>query len=173
MKRIFFQKMVLLFFAIVLMTGFACKKATPVTETYDDGILNTSVLRQQLQSSTFAVLDQKEIESLLYMREEEKMARDVYIALGKKWNARVFDNISSAEQTHMDAILLLLNKYSIQDPVGNNGIGVFTNQKLQELYNQLVQQGNLSLVEAFKSGATIEDLDIYDLKNALAVVVNT
>ena len=172
MKNNLFRRTVLVFSSLILMADMACKKAVPVNESYDNGILNTSALRQQLQNSALTVLDQKETESLLYMREEEKMARDVYITLGKKWNTRVFDNISSAEQTHMDAVLLLLNKYVIQDPVGNNGIGVFTNPKLQALYNQLVQQGSLSLIEAYKAGATIEDLDIFDLKNALTYITS-
>lgn len=172
MKNYFIQKIVLMLSAMVLMAGIACRKANPASETYDDGILNTSALRQQLQNSALIVLDQKETESLLYMREEEKLARDVYITLGKEWNTRVFDNISSAEQTHMDAVLLLLNKYAIQDPVSNNGIGIFTNQTLQALYNQLVQKGSQSLVEAYRVGATIEDLDIYDLKNALTYITS-
>jgi len=161
-----------LLLGMALAAGVACKKSGTPTEVFDNAAINTSALRQQLQSSASSVMDQKEVESLLYMREEEKMARDVYLALSKKWNTRVFENISSAEQTHMDAVLLLLNKYNIQDPVGSNGPGVFTNQKLQALYNQLVTQGNVSVIEAFRTGASIEDLDIYDLQMALAVVQN-
>lgn len=163
---------ILFLFGMALVAGLACKKAGTTTDFYDNAAINTTALRQQLQNSASSVMDQKEVESLMYMREEEKLARDVYIALGKKWNTRVFENISSAEQTHMDAVLLLLNKYNIQDPVGNNGPGVFTNQKLQALYNQLVTQGSLSSVEAFRMGTTIEDLDIYDLENALGFVQN-
>ena len=72
----------------------------------------------------------------------------------------------------MDAILLLLNKYNLLDPVANNFAGVFANGTLQNLYNQLTTQGSASSLDALKVGATIEDLDIYDLKTALTKVDN-
>ncbi len=104
-----------------------------------------------------------EIAGLNQMREEEKLARDVYLTLFTSWNQKVFDNISKAEQRHMDAILCLLNKYDIPDPVENNDVGVFTDDDIQSLYNTLIEQGNQSLVSALTVGAIIEDLDIYDL----------
>ena len=72
----------------------------------------------------------------------------------------------------MDAVVLLLNKYRIQDPVGNNGVGIFSSSTLQELYNQLIDQGNVSMVEALKVGATIEDLDIFDITHTLQEIDN-
>ena len=72
----------------------------------------------------------------------------------------------------MDAILMLLNKYSLTDPVGSNAVGVFNNTILQNLYNQLLLQGNTNVPEAYKVGATIEDLDIFDLKTALINIDN-
>ncbi len=72
----------------------------------------------------------------------------------------------------MDAIMMLLNKYRLPDPVGSNAIGLFTNATLQNLYTQLVAKGNISLRDAYKVGATIEDLDIYDLTNAVNIIDN-
>ncbi|MBS1655301.1 MAG: DUF2202 domain-containing protein [Bacteroidetes bacterium] len=109
---------------------------------------------------------------LLFMREEEKLARDVYIYMYHKWGSQVFANIKTSEQTHMDAMLMLINKYSLTDPVGNNGEGVFSNAALQTLYNQLIQQGSVSLAAALQVGATIEDKDIYDLLGGLALTDN-
>ncbi len=100
---------------------------------------------------------------LLQMREEEKLARDVYDTLYVKYGLKVFDNISSAEQRHMDAVKMLLDTLGLSDPALSEP-GVFTNPALQELYNALISQGAVSLVEALKVGATIEDLDIYDLE---------
>jgi len=115
-------------------------------------------------------LSDAEKADLLHMREEEKLARDVYTTLYEKWDEPVFDNISHAEQMHMDAIGTLLDKYDLSDPVAqtNDQVGVFTDEKLQDLYNQLVAQGSESVESAFKVGATIEDLDIKDLDDALA-----
>ena len=117
-------------------------------------------------------LSELEKESVLYMREEEKLARDVYKAMNRKWNANVFYNIAQSEQRHMDAVLHLLNKYSLADPVGANADGVFKNAVLQQLYHDLVAKGNANIAEAYKVGATIEDLDIFDLRKALQQVDN-
>jgi len=112
-------------------------------------------------------LNKEETSGLLRMREEEKLARDVYKTLYEKWNQRIFNNISKAEQTHMDAIGTLLTRYDIQDPIKDDTVGKFTSKELQDLYNKLVVQGNKSLGEALTVGATIEDLDIYDLERFL------
>jgi hypothetical protein len=112
-------------------------------------------------------LDETETADLLHMREEEKLARDVYIALAEKWQLRIFRNIAKSEQKHMDALLLLLDKYGIEDPVGDNAVGTFTDADLQSLYTRLVATGQESEVDALRVGATIEDLDIADLQAAL------
>lgn len=103
-----------------------------------------------------------EIEMLKFMREEEKLAYDVYRYLYDKYGINVFNNISNSEKQHMDKVLCLLNYYHIQDPASSQS-GVFNNLDLQNLYNQLIAQGDISLVEALKVGATIEDVDIKDL----------
>jgi len=128
-------------------------------------------------SSYVALLPQEEISeeelnSLILMREEEKLARDVYLTLSQQYRIPIFRNIAKSEQRHMDAIKVLLDKYGIEDPVKDDSVGVFTNPELQNLYHQLVEKGSESLVEALKVGATIEDLDIKDLEEALEKVDN-
>ena len=113
-------------------------------------------------------LDEQEIANLLWMREEEKVARDVYLALADQWGLRIFSNISKAEQQHMDAMLGLINAYGLEDPVGDNPRGVFSNSELQALYDALVAQGSQSQVEALKVGTTVEEVDIIDLQKAIA-----
>lgn len=108
-------------------------------------------------------LNADELASLSQMREEEKLAYDVYVTLYNKWGVSVFKNISESEETHTEAVNALLEKYNLADPAENHVLGVFQDSSLQSLYNQLVAQGNTSQLEAFKVGATIEDLDIYDL----------
>jgi hypothetical protein len=105
---------------------------------------------------------------LNYMREEEKVARDVYLYLNKKWNLRIYKNIAASEQTHMDAIKNLLDKYSITDPAAGKGIGEFTDPDLQKLYDDLILQGSVSKVEALKVGVIIEETDIDDLNEGIA-----
>ncbi len=117
-------------------------------------------------------LSENETNALLYMREEEKLARDVYKAMYEKWDHWLFDRISASEQRHMDAIGRLLKKYNLEDPVVDDTRGVFTNPDLKNLYDELVATGSESLVNALKAGATIEELDIFDLKERLAQADN-
>ncbi|MDJ1171687.1 DUF2202 domain-containing protein [Roseofilum sp. BLCC_M154] len=109
-------------------------------------------------------LSDSETEGLLYMREEEKLAHDIYVALYRRWQMRIFDNIAQSETRHMSAVLSVLNRYGINDPIAGKNLGVFTNPDLQQLYNSLVRTGQVSLVEALKVGAEIEELDIADLQ---------
>ncbi len=109
-------------------------------------------------------LSDKEIKGLIQMREEEKLARDVYKTLGDIFKNKIFFNIAASEQTHMDAVKTLLTKYEINDPVSKDVVGIFTSKSMQDLYNTLIQQGQSSLVNALVVGATIEDLDIRDLE---------
>lgn len=108
-------------------------------------------------------LTAQESDGLLRMREEEKLARDVYTTLGAKWGVRIFSNIASSEQTHADAMKVLLERYAIPDPVTNDSVGVFRSPLMQQLYNDLVAKGNTSVTEALIAGAMVEDLDIRDL----------
>lgn len=106
--------------------------------------------------------------SLLQMREEEKLARDVYLTLGQQYDLPVFTNIPQSEQRHMDQLGQLLERYGLEDPITSGERGQFSSKQMQKLYDQLVAQGSQNEVAALKVGATIEDLDIFDLEKALA-----
>ena len=112
-------------------------------------------------------LNDQEISGLAFMREEEKLARDVYITLYSSWGQRVFNNISNSEQQHMDALRILFEKYELSDPVLSDSVGLFQNEILAGLYDSLIVVGKTSLVEALKVGALIEEIDILDLQNEL------
>lgn len=104
---------------------------------------------------------------LLYLIEEEKLAHDVYTVMYQKYGARVFGNILESESTHQSRVLTLLQARSIADPRSTE-IGVFKNQELQALYNQLIEQGNKNETEGFKVGVIIEEKDIKDISTQLA-----
>ena len=101
------------------------------------------------------------------MREEEKLARDVYNLLFDKWGVKVFNNIAKAEQQHTDVIKVLLVKYELEDPVSNDTPGMFMNEDLQSLYDPLVTKGDSSLVDALLVGALIEEVDIIDIQKEI------
>lgn len=113
-----------------------------------------------------ATLTEAEKEGLIQMREEEKLARDVYLYSFDLYGTQIFSNISNAEQTHMDGILDLLKTYNLTDPASTER-GVFNDPGLQTLYNDLTALSEKSLLDAFLVGATIEDLDIYDLEELM------
>ena len=168
MKNLLTKSGFFMLLAAMLFTVASCSKDdTSGNKGNNNGNINMANLQAQITSLPIEPISPAESGSLSFMREEEKLARDVYITLYNKWGVNIFTNISNSEQTHMEAILMLLNKYSLTDPVGSNAVGVFNNTTLQNLYSQLVAQGNISVLEAYKVGATIEDLDIFDLKNAL------
>jgi hypothetical protein len=111
-----------------------------------------------------SALSPTELTDLRYMSEEEKLARDVYLALYENWNLKIFANIAQSEQQHMDRILALLDSYGLPYPAADRG--VFTDPALQELYTRLVDQGSGSIESALNVGKLIEELDISDLQAA-------
>ncbi|QFY88444.1 DUF2202 domain-containing protein [Magnetovirga frankeli] len=112
-------------------------------------------------------LSQQEMQHLLYMREEEKLALDVYSALYQKWKLSLFASISRSEQRHTSAIANLLARYGLQDPAANSPPGQFSNSHLAKLYQDLMQKGQKSTLDAMHVGALIEEVDIQDLDTAL------
>ena len=120
-----------------------------------------------LQSLPIETVDVNERFLLRHMREEEKLARDVYHVLGQYWQMQVFANITQAEQSHMDLVEFALLRYQIPDPVVSNQIGVFTDPQFTSLFQLATNFGQTSPLHALLVGAIIEDLDIHDLDTAL------
>ncbi|NWF49624.1 MAG: DUF2202 domain-containing protein [Ignavibacteriaceae bacterium] len=116
-------------------------------------------------------ITQDEIDGLIHMRIEEKLARDVYTVFGAAYNSQVFLNIKVSEQSHMNAVKRMLDKYSIPDPIITDEVGVFPDPAFQALYDQMIVQGSVSLYEALLVGKAIEELDIADLDYQLTNVV--
>lgn len=98
-----------------------------------------------------------------YLREEEKLARDVYITLSERWQLPIFSNIARAEQMHMDLVFRLIEIYGLIDPVTDDTVGVFSNPDFTVLYDGFIVDGDESLIAALIVGATIEDMDLADL----------
>lgn len=111
---------------------------------------------------TGSELSTQEIADLQFLKEEEKLARDVYLFSYDLYGSSIFNNISKSEQSHMDKVTLILEKYNIED-LSYSERGKFNNQELQNLYNDLVEKSENSLTDAIVTGATIEDLDINDI----------
>ena len=106
------------------------------------------------------------------MREEEKLARDVYAYLYEKYNQNIFGNIDDAEEKHKSAVLPLLEQFWLDDPILDDTPWVFNSNEMDKLYKDLTAAWDVSLVEALKVGMIIEDLDIKDLNELLAETTN-
>jgi hypothetical protein len=167
MKSLFVKVLSLVFFAFLLA---GCNTNTDVVSP-------ESELSKSGPNSTLIpdggnyTVTQDEIDGLIHMRIEEKLARDVYNVMGTTYNAKVFLNIKVSEQAHMNAVKRMLDKYNIPDPLTTDEVGVFPDATFQDLYDQLILQGNISLFEALSVGVAIEELDISDLEYQLTNVV--
>ncbi|MBN1302553.1 MAG: DUF2202 domain-containing protein [Melioribacteraceae bacterium] len=163
-------KAILFFFLIITSISLilsGCGSDSTVN-SLEDSIADLNKYSQA--ADVYGEIDEDERNDLIFMREEEKAARDVYLKMYELHNLRVFRNIARSEQKHMDAIKILLDRYGIADPVGENPAGVFENDELQDLYNTLIAKGSESLTSALEAGALIEETDILDLKEALEVL---
>ena len=150
---------------LLLITG--CSQSEYVVSS-DDLIVEGSLLEGISKDE----LSDNEVAGLILMREEEKLARDVYQVLGRTWDIRIFDTIAQSEQTHTTAVKSLLDRYDIADPVVTDSQGIYASGVLQKLYNDLVAKGTTSLLDALIVGATVEDLDIKDLADLLETTDN-
>ena len=178
------KKVMYLVFAMALVIGFtSCDKEEDAAILTQD---TTSLLKVDEAGNSDIVMDlvaqaiptvsrdltQGEIDGLLLMREEEKLARDVYNYFATLYTTRIFGNIANSENTHMEAVKYLLDLYELEDPAAVEP-GVFNNPELQQLYNDLTVQGAVSLEAALTVGGAIEEIDIIDLMELLEATTNT
>jgi hypothetical protein len=158
----------LLALMVLASCGAAPAAASTVQPVVDTAAVDDSVtpVEATALASTSLELTAAEVSDITYMREEEKLARDVYLTLYEKWGLPVFQNIARSEATHMAAVETLIDRYGLVDPATDE-VGTFTNPDLQALYDQLVEQGVRSQVDALRVGAAIEEIDILDLQEAI------
>jgi len=109
---------------------------------------------------------------VLYLREEEKLARDVYLTLAERWQLPIFSNIARAEQQHMDLVFWIIEAQGLIDPVTDDARGAFVDPELDGLYDKLTADGQESLVAALTVGAIIEDMDLADLLDLIEFTDN-
>ena len=116
-----------------------------------------------------AKLTEAQKDELFFIYEEEKLARDVYITLGKIYpDENTFASIQLSEQRHIDAAQGLCETYKIDiSEVNESEVGNFVLPVMQTLYDNLVEQGRETLYDALEVGIYIEELDIDDLTEAI------
>jgi hypothetical protein len=132
----------------------------------------------EFKAGQVGTLDAVEETHLIFMREEEKLARDVYITLGKLYrDLKVFTRIDDAEQKHTDTMAGMLDLYGIEDPSTSDKVGVFTGEDygwyFTEKFELLLARGEIDGLEALYVGAFIEELDMHDIAHCPSVIVET
>lgn len=165
------MKKVLSFVAVLVFLS-SCEKGGPLGDDQGNSSQSLSAIQATVSSLPVEPVDSAEKQRVLFIREEEKLAYDVYQAMFDKYGVKIFQNIPNSELSHMEAMLTIITKYQLVDPMDKNPRGVFANADLQSLYNALVSQGNGSILAAYQVGAKIEELDIFDLNKSIAVTNN-
>ncbi|MDV2989079.1 MAG: DUF2202 domain-containing protein [Dehalogenimonas sp.] len=109
-------------------------------------------------------------EGIVYIYELEKLARDVYQHFYTTWGSPVLNVISGSEQSHMDIMKELMDKYNLANPAAGKGSGEFSTSDLQQMYNALILSGSASEIDALLTAAEIEELDIIDIAEVVAKI---
>jgi hypothetical protein len=113
-----------------------------------------------------ATLSAHEKEGLSFIWEEEKMARDLYTSLYESDNLTIFIDLARSEQSHMDQARAIIDKYALTIP-GKDEQGVYQNQTLQNVHDELLAKGLSSDQDALNAAATFEEISIIDLEKEL------
>ena len=159
-------------FALVIGLTSCTQNDDPVVMGQVNMTTSLAAINQTVINLPTEPLDDAEKARILFIREEEKLAYDVYQTMFDIYGVNMFQNIPNSELSHMEAMLTIIKKYNLTDPMETTARGIYANPVLQSLYTQLVSQGRVSLLAAYQVGATIEDLDISDLNTSLAVTNN-
>ncbi len=115
-----------------------------------------------------AALSPREQSGMLFIWEEEKVARDLYWSLHNESNLSIFADLARSEQNHMDQAKALMDRYGLNAPVSDSQ-GLFSNQTLIGYYDELMASGKQSPENALKAAAAFEEISIRDLENEIAV----
>jgi len=134
---------------------------------YGEGILILTE-EQMTGGAHMTALTLQEKEGLLFIWEEEKAARDLYNSLHEKNNLSIFLDLVRSEQSHMDQAKAIIDKYGLQAQIKDEP-GVFENQTMQQIHDQLLEQGLKSDQDALQVAATFEEISITDLNKEIAV----
>ena len=150
------------------------KTSTRISALAVAGIAAFSLTALPMAFADDGELSDAEIAGLIFSREEERLARDLYQAFSDQYDgARPFSKIVASEQRHFDAVGRLLTQYGIDDPAAGATAGSFSDATLQGLYDQWYAQGMQSLQDAYQVGVDLETRDIADLEHELATTETT
>jgi hypothetical protein len=123
----------------------------------------TCLAAEKGQAEKNAALGADTLDFLRYLREEVKLARDVYSALSDIWGMPVFENTAKSKQSLMNAVSCFLTPYGFDAPTED--AGKFVDSDLQELYSYLIDRGKVSRSNAIDVTILVEQTVIADLND--------
>ncbi len=166
------KKMWLLPLAALTLAFTACNSDESLPGTGDEMSLKnlTTTVDSTINNFPYDSLNADETAGILFLREEELVAHDVYASFNVLFPSPIFANITASELQHSELVLALITKYGLADPADAHVAGMFSNADLQILYNDMIEAGNDSLQAAIMVGALIEETDIQDLNEQIALI---
>jgi hypothetical protein len=165
------MKLMKVYMVMLMAAAIAITAVAQTRQGTRNGDRNSNPAYPRLNTTVLKTLSSEEAAKLLFIREEEKLAMDVYQALYEKWRLSIFSNIAASEKRHFEAVGTLIARYDLADPA-KEAAGEFTNSDLQTLYTDLVGRGMLSLIDALEVGIEIEEMDMQDLQDAISTTDN-
>ncbi len=152
----------------------------PSTNQQQGGLIDVSLY-------PMSELNDDEKYTLAYMWNEEKLAKDIYLALNALYPTAQFENIATrSETTHQANVEALLQKYdlNITNPTDYTehysaqellayGPGEYTLPEIKELYDALYTKGQQSQIDALQVGCMVEVTDINDLDQDIEIAQET
>ena len=146
--------------------------ATPsdIIEVKSDGATTFALAGVTPAFDSTADLTADEIEFIYAVREDEKVARDLYFSFFGTFGLKPFENIGKAEDNHIKATEKLFDYYEIDYPALSEN-GKFENAIRQKLFDSLLLKGTPEL-EAFKVMAMLEESNIVEYGEVLKTIAN-
>lgn len=177
MKTTIFTTALLGLFALV-----SCNKSDDFTSPNDVplAILNVdadgiSTLTRASVAPVLTVTDSlsaDEIEFQFALREDEKMARDLYTVFAAKYStAPQIDRIAAAENSHIACVEAVLDYYEISYPAMTAAAGLFEDAKRQAIYNELADKSG-TLLEVYATMAAVEEESVSAYKSVQSEITN-
>ena len=123
--------------------------------------------------TTTATLSDTELADLVLLVKIEKLAYDVYSTLGQTYTTPpILGNITEAENRHWKVLQNLFVKYGETDPtLDEYGVdlttGLYNDADMEVAYQEYIDYGVVSLLQAMETGALIEQLELDKLNSAL------
>jgi hypothetical protein len=116
-----------------------------------------------------------ETKALINLHDNQKLSLFVYDSLFAIWGINPFGNIRSAESQHVDFLVDVAENYDVvldKNGSTDNKPG-FTTPQAETIYHESISKGSLSVIDALKRGALLEEMSLLALHEAKAVTIKS